>query len=698
MTKVSRLIDLLYLSNDDVFLVTDVSYSESKKIRSDNLAISLSNKTEIDNLKNVEISNSPENSSILTYRSNNEKWEDVDLVFGSNFVRNDSQDEIIINMNSIPEFENVRISGSPTYSNDLVNKGYVDDLHGRSFVMHEAVISKNYTNPDNVSPNDGDRYWIGGTGVNEWEGHNYEIAEYNGDSSSWEFEDVTEGDISYVEDESRYYFYNGSTLVELSTSINHDQTINFESNEHINHGSVHINAGNGLSGGGDITTNRTINIDVNSLDLTIPKDDDELLFSDISDGDLPKKAKLRSLVDVSLSGGDGVNYSAGTISVDSSVVRTTDTDVSGNSWVLDEDNLSSNSDIKVPTQQSVKTYVDSVEQGLDIKDSVRVATDGTTDIDLTTSSDPNPIDGVTLQDGDRILLKDQSDDTENGIYIATTANDPSTWSRSSDANEDSEVNAGMFTFVEEGIENANRGFVLISSDPITLGTSSINFTQFSGSGQIQAGTGLSKSGDTLYLDSVVDELNDVDTSGKANGYALIYNSSTSNWEPGEIISTVEKRPDDFNLDDVNTNVEFKSIFGAINTVGFGSSNDEPGSVWLSFKYPYGFDPNKDTKIEIVYSLDGSDDSKSVELETDVWSTSMGSGMNSSSPEVSYTDTITSSSSNIGVLQNLEFSNGKIPTSIVSSVNDFIIIKFTRNDDSDTYTGTFHLVSMMFYQS
>jgi len=81
-----------------------------------------------------------------------------------------------------------------------------------------------------------------------------------------------------------------------------------------------------------------------------------------------------------------------------------------------------------PTNDSdlaTKSYVDSIEQGLDVKDSVRAATDGT-NIDLTSSTDPNPIDGVTLNDGDRVLLKDQTDATENGIYNAATATDPTT--------------------------------------------------------------------------------------------------------------------------------------------------------------------------------------------------------------------------------------------------------------------------------
>ena len=142
-----------------------------------------------------------------------------------------------------------------------------------------------------------------------------------------------------------------------------------------------------------------------------------------------------------------------------------------------------------------KKYVDAVEQGLDIKDSVRVATDGT-NVDLSSATDPGNLDGVSLSDGDRVLLKDQSTASENGIYDAVTASDPTTWVRSEDANDDDEVTGGAFTFVEEGSLNKNRGFVLTTNNP-TLGTDGLTFTQFSGAGQITAGRGLTKDGDTL---------------------------------------------------------------------------------------------------------------------------------------------------------------------------------------------------------
>lgn len=154
-----------------------------------------------------------------------------------------------------------------------------------------------------------------------------------------------------------------------------------------------------------------------------------------------------------------------------------------------------------PDEAARKTYVDSVAQGLDLKNSCVAANE--TNIDLTSSTDPNPIDGHTITDGERVLLKSQSDGTENGIYIANTATDPTTWTRSPDADDDSEITNGTFTFVENGTNNGNSSFIVTSSDPITLGSTVIEWSPFSTAGEIEAGDGLTKSG--LRLDADVTE-------------------------------------------------------------------------------------------------------------------------------------------------------------------------------------------------
>ena len=160
--------------------------------------------------------------------------------------------------------------------------------------------------------------------------------------------------------------------------------------------------------------------------------------------------------------------------------------------ILDEDNMSSNSNTSIATQQSIKSYIDSVASGLDIKDSCRVAT--TANITL---SGIQTIDVVSVAAGNRVLVKDQSTGSENGIYICV---DGGGWTRSTDFDGNDEVTAGVFTFIEEGTINGDFGFVLTTNDSITVGSTALSFTQFSGAGQITAGSGLSKSGNSLLLD------------------------------------------------------------------------------------------------------------------------------------------------------------------------------------------------------
>jgi hypothetical protein len=115
------------------------------------------------------------------------------------------------------------------------------------------------------------------------------------------------------------------------------------------------------------------------------------------------------------------------------------------------------------------------------------------------------IDGVTLVEGDRVLLKDQSTASENGIYVAV-ASGAGAASRATDADSSAEVTTGMFTFVSEGTVNADNGFVLTTNDTITLGTTGLTFVQFSGAGQITAGFGLTKSGNTLDVVGTADRI------------------------------------------------------------------------------------------------------------------------------------------------------------------------------------------------
>lgn len=156
-------------------------------------------------------------------------------------------------------------------------------------------------------------------------------------------------------------------------------------------------------------------------------------------------------------------------------------------------NVDNTSDVNKPVSTAQQAAIDAAKQGLDVKDSVRVATTANGTL-ATAYENTDTVDGVTLATGDRILLKDQTTGEENGIYTVNASGAPT---RAIDANASSEVTAGMYTFVSEGTANGNAGFVLTTDDPITLGTTPLVFVQFSGAGQITAGAGLTKSGNTL---------------------------------------------------------------------------------------------------------------------------------------------------------------------------------------------------------
>ena len=149
-----------------------------------------------------------------------------------------------------------------------------------------------------------------------------------------------------------------------------------------------------------------------------------------------------------------------------------------------------------PTDAANKGYVDAARSGLDVKASVRAATNPLTDGNITLSGVKTIDTNVSLIVGDRVLVKDQTNTAENGIWVVASG----VWSRAADANGTADtgtVSGGTFTFVEEGYSNADSGWVVTSNGPINVGTDPMLWVQFSGAGQITAGTGLSKSGNTL---------------------------------------------------------------------------------------------------------------------------------------------------------------------------------------------------------
>ncbi len=166
------------------------------------------------------------------------------------------------------------------------------------------------------------------------------------------------------------------------------------------------------------------------------------------------------------------------------------------------------------TDAANKAYVDGVASGLDVKQSVRAASTATVTVTYNATGGtsargqltamPNTIDGVTLAASDRVLLKDQSTGAQNGIWFITTLGTGANgvWDRAPDRDQDAEVAPGAFTFVAGGTVNADSGWILTNDGAVTIGGGSgtaLTWAQFSGAGQVVAGAGLTKTGNTLNV-------------------------------------------------------------------------------------------------------------------------------------------------------------------------------------------------------
>jgi fibronectin-binding autotransporter adhesin len=194
------------------------------------------------------------------------------------------------------------------------------------------------------------------------------------------------------------------------------------------------------------------------------------------------------------------NVNAGNVNT-SSIVGATVTVTSAGAISLAGTEINANStklvNLATPTNTNDaanKGYVDSVAEGLNVKASVVAAT--TANIALTGAQ---TIDGVSIVAGDRVLVKNQTDPAENGIYVAAAG----AWARSADMNTWAEV-PGAFTFVSTGTTYADTGWVCTSDAGGTIDVTAINWTQFSGAGQYQAGAGLDLTGTVFSVN--VDEV------------------------------------------------------------------------------------------------------------------------------------------------------------------------------------------------
>jgi hypothetical protein len=146
------------------------------------------------------------------------------------------------------------------------------------------------------------------------------------------------------------------------------------------------------------------------------------------------------------------------------------------------------------TDAVTKAYADSIASGLDAKQSAVV-------VSTTNQSTPSgllTIDGVTLTAGQRVLLVAQTTASQNGLWLAASGS----WTRSTDFASGSTQN-GTFVFIESGTAGAGAGYLMTGASAVTVDTTSQTWVQFSGAGEINVGTGLTKTGNTISLTSLI---------------------------------------------------------------------------------------------------------------------------------------------------------------------------------------------------
>ncbi len=233
-----------------------------------------------------------------------------------------------------------------------------------------------------------------------------------------------------------------------------------------------------------------------------------------------------------------------------------------------------------------KLYVDQVAQGLDVKESVALAT--TDNLDATYDNAAGTLtatangefgdDGYTPSQGDRVLVRAQTDATENGIYTVTTLGvdgvSAFVLTRAPDADSAAELTGGTFFFVEQGTNYVDTGWVATHNGVPTFGTTDITFEQFSGAGSIIAGAAVSKSGSTINV-----EVDDTTIEVNGSDQLTVKDGSIGNTQIAASASIIQSK---LNLNSASTRANATGIAQSdLGIVSFDSNQFTTTNGWAT---------------------------------------------------------------------------------------------------------------------
>jgi hypothetical protein len=273
---------------------------------------------------------------------------------------------------------------------------------------------------------------------------------------------------------------NKITFANFNAALDHNTLTNFTANKHIDHSAVTITGAGALTGGGDLTASRTL--DVAAAGVTYAKIQNvsatDKALGRVSAGagsveEFTVTAAARTLLDDATTG--AMLTTLGALPLAGGAMTGA---------------LTLNADPTAALHAATKQYVDAVAQGLDTKPSVLCAT--TANITL---SGEQTIDGQTTSAA-RVGVKNQTAPAENGIYVSAAG----AWARATDMDAWSEV-PGAFMFVEKGALNADTGWVCTADAGGALGATAMTWAQFSGAGTYSGATGITLTGTQFTLDT-----------------------------------------------------------------------------------------------------------------------------------------------------------------------------------------------------